>query len=305
MLTLITALMGCGSPVDSTGEIADIGSLDMTTMEKLSAWYYDGDHDGYGAGKALVAGRRPHGYTPIKGDCNDHDATIHPLATDTCGDGVDQDCDKVDGDAGGTTTYYLDADGDGYGDPSSSTSASSCLSGYVTDNTDCNDGSASVHPGATETSNGVDDNCNGTVDEGVTTGCSIRVTATGDATIEGYSTYYAEAYILPQDSAGNPLSWSYWPNVDWSVTSPSSLTEATSFSSGGTGTNTITFASSSIASVKVNGGVWTSSTGSFIRWLNGSYSDSLGATLKVEMSCSGAAYTTLTCSASGNDQLCK
>jgi hypothetical protein len=31
---------------------------------------------------------------------------------------------------------------------------------------DCNDSSAGVHPGATEFCNGVDDNCNGIIDEG-------------------------------------------------------------------------------------------------------------------------------------------
>jgi hypothetical protein len=41
--------------------------------------------------------------------------------------------------------------------------------GYAADSTDCDDTRGDVHPGATEVCDGVDDNCNGSVDEGVTT----------------------------------------------------------------------------------------------------------------------------------------
>src|SRR5262249_1792726 len=58
---------------------------------------------------------------------------------------------------------------DGYGNPAMSTAACSAPDGYVVDHTDCNDGAASVHPGATEVCNGVDDNCAGGIDEGLPT----------------------------------------------------------------------------------------------------------------------------------------
>jgi hypothetical protein len=70
---------------------------------------------------------------------------------------------------GGTAednTYYRDADGDGYGDPNHPTTGISPPSGYVSDNTDWNDGNASVHPGAPEVPDGVDNNGNGQIDEG-------------------------------------------------------------------------------------------------------------------------------------------
>jgi len=54
----------------------------------------------------------------------------------------------------------LDADGDGYGDPSISIEAESQPSGYVLDSTDCDDTDQSVNPGAEEIyGDGIDQDC--------------------------------------------------------------------------------------------------------------------------------------------------
>jgi Putative metal-binding motif len=64
---------------------------------------------------------------------------------------------------------YRDVDGDGFGDPNSSISVCVGLApaGYVADNSDCNDANPAVHPGAAEVCNGIDDNCDGQIDEDV------------------------------------------------------------------------------------------------------------------------------------------
>ncbi len=66
------------------------------------------------------------------------------------------------------TTYYQDADADGFGN--SAITQLNCTGtppGYVANNTDCNDANAAVYPGATEIAyDGLDNNCNGTIDDG-------------------------------------------------------------------------------------------------------------------------------------------
>jgi hypothetical protein len=114
-------------------------------------------------------------------DCNDNDATVHPNADEVC-DGVDQDCDGfIDNDAIDATTWYADADSDGYGDASTATDACAAPSGYVADGTDCDDTAADVNPGATDdTCDGRDDNCDGTIDESATSGSTWYLDADSD-----------------------------------------------------------------------------------------------------------------------------
>ncbi len=64
-------------------------------------------------------------------------------------------------------TFYLDDDGDEHGDPDVTTLACDAPDGYVAAGDDCDDGSAERHPGLAETCDGLDNDCNDAVDEGV------------------------------------------------------------------------------------------------------------------------------------------
>jgi hypothetical protein len=78
------------------------------------------------------------------------------------------DCDDTDPTIGDPLTFYADADGDGYGDPDSTAEACSAPSGYTADATDCDDTEAAANPGAAEVCDKLDNNCDGSIDEGVT-----------------------------------------------------------------------------------------------------------------------------------------
>ena len=145
------------------------GSVDEDSALDVSTWYADADGDGYGdPDSILVACEAPSGHVADATDCDDGAAAVNPDATEVC-DGIDNDCDGViDPDSAvDADTWYLDADGDGYGNALATTTACSMPSGHVADATDCDDGDAGANPGATEICDGDDNDCDGSVDEGL------------------------------------------------------------------------------------------------------------------------------------------
>ena len=97
-------------------------------------------------------------------DCDDGDPTLNPGVAEVC-DLVDNDCDGAIDERLGAW-WYADADGDGFGDSATETLACVAPDGFVDDKSDCDDASAAVHPGAVETCDGVDENCDGVADDG-------------------------------------------------------------------------------------------------------------------------------------------
>ena len=142
-------------------------TIDEASAVDVSTWYADVDGDGYGSlGSATTSCSSPTGYVTDGTDCNDTDSAIHPGADEYC-NGIDDDCDGTYDEASAVDalTWYADSDGDSFGDSASSTAACTQPTGFIADDSDCDDSAASVYPGADEYCNGIDDNCDSTVDE--------------------------------------------------------------------------------------------------------------------------------------------
>lgn len=91
-----------------------------------------------------------------------------------------------DGGGGGDTTYYRDLDGDGYGDPGDTTVADAAPTGYVSDDTDCDDSDPDINPGETEIcTDGVDNNCDGGTDA-TDSGCEAALIDAGVFTVVNF-----------------------------------------------------------------------------------------------------------------------
>ncbi|MCP4918596.1 MAG: hypothetical protein GY913_16965 [Proteobacteria bacterium] len=166
-----TSTESCEQPSGYVARSTDCDDTDAGVSDSIT-WYIDYDSDGYGS-TAYTAEQcdQPSGYVQDATDCDDGEADVNPGADEVCND-VDDDCDgDTDEDSAlDTTTWYEDADGDSYGNASVSDVECDQPSGYVADDTDCDDTDATTYPDARELYDGVDNDCDGDVDDAWWTG---------------------------------------------------------------------------------------------------------------------------------------
>lgn len=153
---------------DSDGETGE----DVVAFVVDTGSQVDADEDGYVAS------------SEGGDDCDDDDPHINPDAEEVC-DGRDNDCDGSVDEGLETSSWYPDDDGDGYGAEAGVLDSCDQPSGYVEENTDCQDTEATIHPGAEDVcDDGIDSDCDGEEEVGTRVSGTIDL-ASSDAKLIG------------------------------------------------------------------------------------------------------------------------
>ena len=209
----------------------------------LINYFIDLDSDGFGSANGLIYScLQPMGYVSNDTDCNDDEFLVNANAQEICND-LDENCNGQADDGLVFINYYVDFDLDGFGSSDTIQNACSQPSGFVSNNLDCNDISFCVNAAAIEICNGLDDDCNGAVDNGIVF-ATFYADADGDsygdpATGQDFCLIPTELFVANGDDCNdtnatiNPAATEVWENgIDddcYPSTSDVSVGELTAF----------------------------------------------------------------------------
>jgi hypothetical protein len=137
---------------------------DARGLEKVR-WFEDRDRDTFGNLVAFVEDcEQPEGYVEDPTDCDDLRPTVFPGAPEIC-DGLDNNCNLAADDGLVFQDFWLDEDGDTFGNPQLQIQRCLLPDGAADRPGDCDDDAGAVNPDAIEICDGIDNDCNAFVDD--------------------------------------------------------------------------------------------------------------------------------------------
>jgi len=176
-----TVLMGAGVTWDGTTASVDLSGVVAGTGLVLYFDLIGGDNDTAGGVRLDNAFDCFDADGDMVNDCDDNCPGVYNInQIDTDGDGIGDACDPC-----------TDVDGDGAGFPGSA----ACPNPFE----DCDDGNATVAPGTPELCDGLDNNCNGAIDDGNPEGGAACFTGAAGVCGQGTEFCSGGALVCIQD----------------------------------------------------------------------------------------------------------